>query len=331
MATTAVLELLDQVSRLTISVGLLLAGWGVLALVLGRILGNVIKGIASYVVLETSFSIPTLETLTSLFDFSKYTVGMNVSSLAYNWADTLVLAAFATKAAVGIYETVWMVSAVTLLAAQVIGISLAPSMTRWHEAGQLYRVERGFTQGLSFALILVFPALIGAYLIGDSLLQTLYGYSAGTTILLILLTGQISEGVKNITQNTLFGIDQPEHVFWTNILTLGANVVLNLILVPPFGMLGAAAATFTTATVAAVSQVYYLRQYIELRVDHTTLVWQAGGAIVMGVVVAALTGVFPLGTELGLFALVGIGGLVYGGVILTNDTMRERLLGAGPF
>ncbi|MFC6796493.1 oligosaccharide flippase family protein [Haladaptatus sp. DYSN1] len=331
VATTAVLELLDQVSRLTISVGLLLAGWGVLALVLGRILGNVIKGIASYVVLETSFSIPTLETLTSLFDFSKYTVGMNVSSLAYNWADTLVLAAFATKAAVGIYETVWMVSAVTLLAAQVIGISLAPSMTRWHEAGQLYRVERGFTQGLSFALILVFPALIGAYLIGDSLLQTLYGYSAGTTILLILLTGQISEGVKNITQNTLFGIDQPEHVFWTNILTLGANVVLNLILVPPFGMLGAAAATFTTATVAAVSQVYYLRQYIELRVDHTTLVWQAGGAIVMGVVVAALTGVFPLGTELGLFALVGIGGLVYGGVILTNDTMRERLLGAGPF
>ncbi|WP_338730165.1 oligosaccharide flippase family protein [Haladaptatus sp. DJG-WS-42] len=331
VASTAVLELLDQVSRLSISVGLLVAGYGVLALVIGRIAGNVFKGIAAYLVLETSFSLPTVATLTSLFDFSKYTVGMNVSSLAYNWADTLVLAAFATKAAVGIYETVWMVSAVTLLAAQVIGISLAPSMTRWHEAGRLYRVERAFTQGLSFALILVFPAIVGAFLIGDSLLSTLYGYDSGSIILLILLTGQLAEAVKNITQNTLFGIDQPEHVFWTNALTLGANVVLNVALVPLFGMVGAAVATFTTATVAAASQYYYLRRYIDISINYRTLLWQVGAALLMGVVVAALAGVVPLNTELGLFALVALGGLVYGVALLTNDDLRDRLRGSAMF
>ncbi|WP_435360925.1 oligosaccharide flippase family protein [Haloarchaeobius sp. DFWS5] len=328
VSTSAGVELLDQVVRLSVSVGLLFADYGVVALVFGHMAGNFARATVSYALLDARFALPTRESATSLFDFSKYTVGMNLSSLAYNWTDTLVLAYFASKAVVGVYETVWMVSAVTLLAARVLGVALAPTMTRWHEDGQTELIETAFSTAVTFALVLVFPAIVGATVLGDDLLATLYGYETGATVLVILLCGQVAAAVKNITQNTLFGIDRPDHVFWTNVLSLAANVGLNLILVPEYGMFGAAAATLATAGVAAVAQLAYLRRYISVGIDRTALAWQAAASLAMGGVVAALSGVFPLETIVGLLALVGVGAAVYGLVVLANAEMRGRLLGA---
>ncbi|WP_435335197.1 oligosaccharide flippase family protein [Haloarchaeobius sp. TZWWS8] len=324
---TAVVDLLNQVVRLAVSVALLLLDFGVIALVFGHMVGNLSRSLSAYAMLEARFTIPTREAAESLFDFSKYTAGMNVSALAYNWTDTLVLAYFASKAAVGIYETVWMISAVTLLAAQVLGSALAPSMTRWHEDGRISMIETAFSTAMSFALVLVLPAIVGALVLGEELLGTLYGYDQGALVLVVLLVGQVAAAVQQVTQNTLFGIDRPDHVFWTNVLSLAANVGLNVLLVPEFGMIGAAAATLTTAAVAAVSQVVLLRRYIDVRINPHTIGWQVLASVAMGVVVAGLAGWFPLETKLGLLALVGIGGGVYGVTVLANDEVRGRLLG----
>ncbi|MFC6724409.1 polysaccharide biosynthesis C-terminal domain-containing protein, partial [Halobium palmae] len=239
----------------------------------GEQIGVMASILVAYLLLNTgiTLSLPSRESIGNLFGFSKYTVGMNVSELAYSWADTLVLAALATKAVVGAYEVAWQLSLVTLLAAQVIGITIMPAMTQWHENGAIERVERAFRTSLTFSLILVIPALVGALVVGEELFRVVYGIDEyavqGATVLVILLAGQLSQAVKQVTQNTLLGIDRPTHVFWTNALTLGTNVGLNVLLIPEYGMFGAAAATAATATVAAVSQVFYLRRYIDLPVD----------------------------------------------------------------
>lgn len=324
VAVTAWVELFGQIVRVGLSVALLLAGFGVLALVYGLAARNIAQTAVAFGLADTGFAMPSRDHLTSLFGFSKYTAGMDVSNLAYNWTDTLVLAALASKAAVGVYEVAWQISMVAVLGARVIGIALAPTVTRWHEDGAITRIESAFTDGITFACLLVVPAFAGAIVLGDDVLRILYQYRTGATVLVILMAGQIPQAVKNITQNTLFGIDQPDKVFWTNLLTVTANVMLNVLLVPVYGMIGAAIATFLTAGVAAVSQLLYLRLYISLSANWTALRWQVVIALGMAAVVSVLSTVISPSTEFGLLTLVGIGVLIYGSGILVNDHMRRR-------
>jgi O-antigen/teichoic acid export membrane protein len=263
-----------------------------------------------------------------LVDFARYTAGMNVSHLAYTWADTLVLAALATKAAVGVYESSWRLTGITLLGAQAIGIALAPTITRWHENGDMDGIEQAFRQALTYSLMLVIPAVVGVALLGDDLLSTLYQFETGATVLFILTLGQLAQAIKYVTQNVLFGIDRPDIVFRTNVLSLVANLALNVVLVFEFGIYGAAVATLTTATVAMVAQVVLLRRELTLSADWEAIGWQVGAATLMGIVVYALDGVVPGDTIVGVVTLVGAGAAVYGVAMLAREDVRLRLQSA---
>ena len=328
VATTAWVELLGQVARIGVSVVLLLLGFGVFALVYGLVVRHLTQTVVSFGLANTGFAIPSRDDITHLFGFSKYTAGMNVSNLFYNWTDTIVLAALATQSVVGVYEVVWKLSIVTVLGAQVIGIALAPTITRWHEDGAFEKIESAFTSALTFALLFVIPSISGVAVLGEEILRTLYQYQTGATVLIVLVSGQVAQAVKNVTQNTLFGIDQPDKVFWTNVLTVGANVALNIALVPVYGMVGAAVATLITASVAAVSQVMYLRSYISLSVNWRTLGWQVVLALVMGAIIRALADIISPHTEIGLVALVAAGVTIYGVGLLASDDVRQRVFNA---
>ena len=328
---TAPIEFLDQIVYVGMSVVLLDQGVGVLSLIYGTVAGSLLAAALAALLSDVRFARPTRTDITHLFGFSKYTAGMNVSNLAYNWADTLVLAAFATKSVIGVYEVTWKLSAVTLLAAQVIGISLAPTVTGWHEAGELERIEAAFTQAVTYALALVVPGLVGVIVVGEEILRALYGYETGAVVLIILMAGQFAQAIKNVTQNTLFGIDRPEKVFWTNALTLGANVGLNLLLVPRHGMVGAAAATLSTAGIAAGSQLFFLRRHLSLTVDWQALGWQCGLALAMGAVLLFLSRTVRPRTATGVVGLVALGAAIYGAGILANSEIRARLLAVTPF
>ncbi|ESP86927.1 oligosaccharide flippase family protein [Candidatus Halobonum tyrrellensis] len=324
-------ELVGQVVRLGVSVGLLVEGFGVVGLMYGVAVGTGARAVAAYVASDTRPGRPTRESLRRLWNWSGYTVGMEVSTLAYNWADTLVLAAVASKAVVGVYEAAWQLSAVSLLAAQAIGVTLAPNVTKWHENGEDDRVANALTTGVTFALTPVVPGLVGAALLGDAVLSVLYGFESGHRVLVLLFAGQIAGAVKNVTQNVLFGVNRPETVFWTNMLSLAGNVVLNLVLIPRYGPIGAAVATASTATLAAASQIALLRRSVAVRADWRGLAWQTGAALAMGGVVFAGASRLPTETVPGLVGLVAVGAAVFGVGMLANGRLRDRLRVVSPW
>lgn len=324
-------ELAGQVVRIGASVALLLAGVGVVGLMYGVAVGAGGRAVVAYAAAETRPGRPSRASLRRLWDWSTYTVGMEVSTLAYNWADTLVLAAVASKAVVGVYEAAWQLSAVSLLAAQAAGVALAPNVTKWHEEGDDERVAEALTTGVTFALTPVVPGLVGAAVIGDAVLAALYGFDSGHRVLVLLFAGQVAGAVKNVTQNVLFGVNRPETVFWTNMLSLAGNVGLNLLLIPAYGPLGAAVATATTATLAGGSQVVLLRRSVAVRADWRGLGWQVGVALAMGGVVLAGAAVVPTGTAVGVVGLVFAGAAVFGVGMLANERFRRRLRTLAPW
>lgn len=332
VATSGGVELLGELCRVGASVALVLSGFEVLGLVYGYVLGRVATVVVGVPLLKTRPRMPTRETLRSIFDFSKYTAGLDLSFLAYSWLDTLLLAVLATKAAVGVYEAAWRISAVTMLAGQAIGVSLGPNVSSWHADGKYEAIENAFTSATTYALVLVFPAIVGTAVLGDSVMGVLYDFevASGATVLVVLVAGTVFQALRDIVQSTLLGMERQRTAFWVNVTTLGANFVLNLLLIPKYQILGAAVATVATAGIAALAQFWLLRRTISARLDRTAIAWQAGAALFMGSVVYALTTVISPTTIPRLFALVGAGAAVYGVAVLGHEGMRDRILGLLP-
>lgn len=331
VATTAGIELAGELARVGLSVALVLLGLGVVGLVYGLLVGHVVRTLIAVALIRTSFGRPTWAAARDLFGFAKYAIGMNISQLAFSWTDTLVLVVVASSAAVGIYESAWRVSLVVMLASSSLGVALAPSVSNWYSSGDIARVESAVTESLTYGLLVVIPAIVGAALLGEAFVETVYEFDRGGTVLLILVTAMLFQGVKDVVQSTLLGIDDPRTIFWTNMGALGSNLVLTILLASIYGMIGAAVATTATAAVAAGLQVRALEGTIQVQFDTETIGYQVGAALIMGLAIVAARQVVPAETIPGLFGLVALGGAVYVGVILTNQTMRDRLLGLLPW
>lgn len=326
LPTSAGVELGGELVRVGASVWFVLGGSGPLGLVYGLVVGHAVRVLAALALLDTGFARPTRATMRSLVSFSSYTAGVNVSHLAYSWLDTLVLAVFVSKAAVGTYEAAWRVSLVVAMASTAVGASLSPSVSAWASSGAVERIEESVTESLSLALVLVVPAVVGAAVLGGPFMAVAYGFGGGA-LLAVLVAGQLAQSVKEVVQSTLLGLDRPRAVFAANALGLTANLALTVGLALAYGPLGAAVGTALTAAVAAALLWRALSAEIRLRVDRTALAWQAGAALAMGGVVVAASRVVVPDSAGSLLALVALGALTYAVCLGVHSPTRARFVG----
>ena len=104
----------------------------------------------------------------------------------------------------------------------------------------------------------------------------------------------------------------------------GANLILNLLLIPRFGLNGALWATPASYGLGLVASWYLGRRAMKLPIPLLTLVQAAGASLVMALVVRQLPALGGL-PELALKAAVG--GLTYGAIIAALDAGELRSRG----
>jgi O-antigen/teichoic acid export membrane protein len=326
VARASVIELFGEAVRVATSVALIAVGYEVFALLYGVLVGILFKFVVFYFSLSSAIVWPTMDTVRDLWGFSKFTSFNSVSSLAYNWADTLVLAYFASKTAVAVYEASWKVSVVAVMASQALSRAVFPSISEWASRGEYGRVETALSEGFTYGLLLVIPAVVGVAILAEPFMELVYGFDTGGLILVLLMAEKLLQAPRILIQRTLTGIGKPNLVFRTAAVTLVANVVLNLLLVPELGSVGAAAATITTVGIALVVQVVYLRRFITVTANWRALGRQTVTALAMGAVVYAAATVLPPSRLVTLGGLIALGVVAYGLGMATDREIRERVL-----
>jgi O-antigen/teichoic acid export membrane protein len=240
--------------------------------------------------------------------------------------DTLVLAFFATKGVVGIYEASWKVSVVGVMASQALGTAVFPAISNWESLDAREKIENAVSEGFTYGLLLVIPAVVGTALLAQPFMNLVYAFETGSLVLLLLMSEKLIQAPRIIIERTLTGIGKPNLVFRATAATLVCNLILNIALVPTYGMYGAASATISTVTLAVLIEVFYLNRLIQITVHWSNLLWQAASALVMGGVVLLGTFVIPVNTLPRLGVLVFIGMVTYGLLIALNPSMRSRIL-----
>lgn len=188
---------------------------------------------------------------------------VSFSNLMFGQVNVLVLGVLSTVNEVGIFNITFKISMVIGLTLVAINSISAAKISELYFARidlqSLASKIAGFAFLLSlpvFAVMVVFPKLV-LVLFGDD-------FVAGSTALILLAVGQLLSVATGST-GTLLAMTGYEK---TLALIIGFSVILNtilsILLIPIFGILGAACAVALSMVVSNIIQVYYVKRYLDI-------------------------------------------------------------------
>ncbi|MCI5141184.1 MAG: hypothetical protein D3909_05550 [Candidatus Electrothrix sp. ATG1] len=163
---------------------------------------------------------------------------------------------------VGIYRVVVQSALVVVFGMKVADMAVQPYFARLHSQGDYYRLQRLVTLSSYAILIIAFPVVLTFVFFGEPILLFLYGepYRAGTTALTILALGQLVHASIGPAGVLLTMTGHERHMARAAAIVAVLNVAFNFILIPHFGMNGAASATAITLATYKTILFFYIRQ-----------------------------------------------------------------------
>jgi O-antigen/teichoic acid export membrane protein len=186
-----------------------------------------------------------------------------------------------------------------------------PTLTREHAINP-DTVRRWYYRSVKMMMFLGLPAAVGGMLIADKIVNLLYPELAPAAIALTILVWDIPlymyhSFCGNVTQSI-----KHEKAAARIYGSLGVvNVILNLILIPRFGMIGAAFSTVLTDLVGAAQFYFFLRREFGAGLGLNRLLRLALSAALMGAVVLALRQLQGFNEAVNFFFTVAIAAVAY--------------------
>jgi O-antigen/teichoic acid export membrane protein len=240
--------------------------------------------------------------------------------------DRFLLAAFMDEAAVGAYHASYSIANRTLDVLFLwLGSAGQPALVMALERGGLDHLKDAAREQLSTFLLIGLPAAAGVALVARPLAEVLIGEelrTAAASVTPWIALSALLFGLTAYYFGQAFTLGKKtKRLLVAMAIPAGLNVVLNLVLVPYFGLLGAAWATAASFAVGMLATMWIGRRVIALPVPWESLIRCGVATAVMALVVSRLPAIGGL-PELMLDA--SMGGLVYAAAALTINAAGVR-------
>lgn len=182
------------------------------------------------------------------------------------WTDTLLLGALSTTENVGIFNIVLKLSAVTSIVLFAVNSISAPKFAQIHSQDANAELQEFVTKSTKLVAVLTFPVLLLLIVFYEPILG-LFGpeFLDGKFALIFLCVGQlfnsfcgsggqllIMTGFEKINQNII-------------LCTTVLNIILNIILIPMYGINGAAVSSMSSLIVRNLLYVFYVNKKMGVR------------------------------------------------------------------
>jgi O-antigen/teichoic acid export membrane protein len=174
-----------------------------------------------------------------------------LGSLMLN-TDIIMLGWMRTATEVGYYSAAQKIIFTLYVLPTLIASAALPTMARLTHDSRAFTAffKRILTSSLTFAL----PITLGGFLTAPLIIKLFYGAEylpAVPAYMILLLTVPIAFATP-VINNALIAYNNQRHFLTYAVLGLTANAILNFLLIPTWGINGAAAATLITQTVTGI-------------------------------------------------------------------------------
>lgn len=334
----ALLSTVNKGAQNSIMIAFVFIGWELTGMLFGQAIGSILVSVLGLYFIRSQLTIPEWQHIVSLFKYGKYAWLGNLRKKFFRSADIIVLGYFVSPGLTGIYAVSYTLANFLDIFGSAIQTTLFPELSKRDSEGDNSMVKTLTNDALSFGGLFLIPGIVGGTLLGDRLMRVYgEGFQSGAPILSILLVGILAYTYNKQLLNTLNAIDRPDLAFRANVVFIGTNIVLNVILVYSIGWVGAAIATTTSATMGLIFGFYYTHQQVRFQVPIGEISRQWTAAFLMGgtVYLARIAGEnHPISANNTLFValLVSFGAVIYFSILLIlSDKLRTTINRNLPF
>jgi len=208
-----------------------------------------------------------------MFRFGILVIASNVGGIIILYTDTLLLTFFRSLEEVGIYNVVVPTVMIIQFFPSSIASVIFPMVSElWARKKKAY-LAQGLKMLYQYSFVIMIPSVLIALSFSQTILRLMFGqaYAGGGLAMQVLLIAIIFLGLQAITSTILAAIGQP--AINTKILAQGAviNLVLNILIIPRLGIVGAALTSLLSYFYIALRCMLELKRFI--RVDIPWLSW----------------------------------------------------------
>ncbi len=177
------------------------------------------------------------------------------------WTDVLMLKIFKSSVEVGIYNATFKVASLGLLVITSINIVITPKISELFIKKDLESLHKLIFQTTWLTTLLSLPLLVGLIIFNKEILR-LFGpeFIAGSTALVCIVSGIFINVFSGVVDQLLNMTNNQNILKRIVIFSLLLNVILNCILIPKYGINGAAFASLATNIILNVTCVFFIKK-----------------------------------------------------------------------
>lgn len=238
---------------------------GVRGAVIGFVVPTIVIGVFSLLFIRKSFFLPSRAVLSSVLReitwFGFYIVLGNSIGLLNTQIDSLLIGRFMSETDVGYYAiAVIIMQGITLLPSAVQAVT-TPTMATYYGKREYSKIRELVKNIMlkTFAIeliVLVFLAIFGKYIIAILFSEE---FAPAYTPMLILSIGYLMYSPWTSVGAIFASIGKVNLSFKLNGLCAILNTTLNLLLIPKFGLIGAASATSFSLIFSLIINIYFIK------------------------------------------------------------------------
>ncbi len=162
-----------------------------------------------------------------------------------NYTDTILITYFTGLTQAGLYQAAVPLAGVVLYLGYAISAVTTPLVSELNVQKKRKELRTGIKLLHKYILLGAIPPAAGLLVFPELFISVFFGqkFIEASTALMILSVGILFYTIAYVNIGALFGLGQPRQTTKIMLATIAINILLNITLIPKYGIIGAASAT----------------------------------------------------------------------------------------
>lgn len=247
--------------------------------------------------------------------------------LLLSYADRYLIVWIIDEGALGIYSVgynlaMYIANAITI----AVSYSIVPLYVSLYQKEGREKTEKFLSVSMNYLAILIIPVCFGYFIVSKELFILLASkkYAIAADFSYLILIGNILIGLNSMLNAGLYLRKKSGTILAIMLVSVTINIVLNLILIPMYGVFGASVATLFACVVSTILTICLSFKYIRIRFDHKKICFYLLLSTGM-LFIIKVTSFHTLWIAVICKVLLGIG-IVSIGVIIFEKDIRSQIV-----
>jgi len=265
-------------------------GFGIHMAALGLLIANLITFFITiaFIILNIGFKIPKLKNMREYISFGLPTIPGNLSSWIVDSSDRYIIGIFLGTAFVGYYSPGYTLGNIIMMILAPFSILLPSVLPKYYDDDNIEKVRIFLKYSMKYFLLIAIPSAFGLSILSKPILMILTTPEIalnGYLITPFIALSSLLFGVYAIVNNVIVLEKKTKITGTIWIIAALLNLCLNIVLVPYFGIIGAAVITLITYALAFILTLMYSLKFFKFDIDLIFIIKSITASVLMSAII----------------------------------------------